>query len=102
MFLALALEQPFDRFDVAAIGEKHDQVILVFDHGVVVRHDDRLAARDSDDAGAFRQVDFLDTAPDDARALGRAVHDYLDRFGQAAAERMYAHDIAAAWPKRSR
>src|SRR4051794_19216649 len=71
--LALALEQALDGVDVTVVGQEHDQVVFAFDDGVVVRHDDLLAAHQRDDAGPFRQLDLADAPADHARAIGTAV-----------------------------
>jgi hydroxymethylbilane synthase len=64
---------------VAAIGQEQDHVIVRFDHRVVVRHDDVVAAHDRADGRAFRlrklgegvaEATFLACAG--LRRLGRA------------------------------
>src|SRR5579862_1731062 len=66
-----AAEQALERLDVAAIGEEHDQMVVEFDAGVVMRHDHVLTAHYRDDARALWQRNLLETLAEQRRALGR-------------------------------
>ena len=77
-------EQPFDLLDLPAVGHKKNQVVLSLNDRIVMCFQYIIAAHDDIDRGAFGQGDFLDPAPDDARAPSIAAGNGLDGLGPAA------------------
>jgi hypothetical protein len=57
------LEELFDGFDMAAIRQEQDQMIVGLHRGVVMRDDDILAAHHGAQGRALRQRDVLDARP---------------------------------------
>jgi hypothetical protein len=70
--------------DVTTIGDEENHVIISLNDGVVVSHDDLIAANDATDTRAFRQHDFFDLLANDARASMISVDDRLKRFSRTA------------------
>src|SRR5688572_12158682 len=62
-----AHEQTFDCFDVSAVGQEHNHVIICLHDGVVMSHDDFISAYDGADRCAIRKFDLLDPTADHAR-----------------------------------
>ena len=79
------LEQLFDLGNDALVEREQDQVILGFDQGVVVRHDDLLATDDGGDRGAFRQRHIADAPAHHLGGLEVAVDDDFQHLGGATA-----------------
>src|SRR5690606_32446357 len=74
----------------------HDDVVVGLDDGVVVRHDDLVAARQRADAGAPGQADVADRAAHHLGIAAVAVRDGLDGLGHALPQAMHGGDVAAA------
>src|SRR5688572_15564110 len=95
-------EQPLDLLDVAPVGEEHDHVVVVGDHGVVVGDVHFVAAHHGADDGAFGQRDLAHALAHHARGLVRAVHHGLERLGRTAPQRVHAHHVATAHVRQQR
>src|SRR4051812_32302042 len=78
-----AEEQFFHGFDVAAVCEEQNDVIVRLDHGVVVGHDHLVPADDGADGRPFRELDLFDALVDHAAAALAAVNDDLDGLRRA-------------------
>lgn len=80
------IEQSLDRFDVPTVGEEQDHVIVALDHGVVVRDEYLVAARNGGNGRSLGKRNILDTFTDDAAFTLHAVHDDFQRLGRALPE----------------
>ena len=90
------LEELLDLGDHALLREEDDDVVVGLDHvGVVLGHDDLVAADDPHDGGARRQVDLADAPAHHARGLAVAVRDELQRLGSPAPHAVHGADVAA-------
>src|SRR5688572_30807197 len=91
---ARAGEQAFDLFDVPPVGDEHDDVVVVRDHGVVVRDVHIVASHHGADDGTFGKRDLVHAPAHHSRCPVRAVHHGLKCLGGTAAQRMHAYHVA--------
>src|SRR5688572_29700280 len=78
------LEQALDLRQRLLVGHEHDDVVLGADYGVVVRHDDLVAAHHRANGGAGRQLDYVDTPVGQLAGFAVAVNYRFQRLGGAA------------------
>jgi len=74
------LKKFFDGFDVSAVGQEKNQMIVGLHGGVVMRDDDILAPHHCAERSALRQRNVLDASADHLGAIRVAVHDHFQRF----------------------
>src|SRR6266446_11008291 len=89
------LEEFLDLGQEFLVGDEDDQVVLRLHHGVVMRHDDLVAAHDCGYCGAFGEVNFLDPPADAAAGIPVSVHHGLERLGHTAAQAVHPGNVAA-------
>src|SRR5256885_6006155 len=87
------LEEFLDLGQELFVGDEDDQVVLGEHDGVVMGHDDLVAAHDCGYCRAPREVDFLEPPPDAAAGIPVTVHHGLERLGHTAAQAVHAGDV---------
>src|SRR6185295_16835610 len=75
-----AEEQALHGFDVSAVREEQDHVIVRRDGGVVMGHDHIVSAHDGSNGSPFGQLDLPDTLANHAGTTVTAVDDDFERL----------------------
>ena len=77
-------------------------MVIRFDKGIVVRHDDLIGACYRDNASTGRQLDLIHGASDDLRGALIPVGNRFDSLGCAATQTVHNDNITAAYMRQQR
>jgi hypothetical protein len=90
------LEKVFNFVDFSSVRYKQNDMIIGFDNGVMMRHDNVVAANKRNDVRAPRQVQFLDFSTDNSGPPGISMSDSFNSLGSTAPQGMHLDNIAAS------
>ena len=83
-----AKEKFFNLVDMSAISDEQHHMVVSLNHGVMVGHDDFVAANNTTNTRTLWKYDFFDPMTDNARTTFVTVDNSLKRFGGTASQRV--------------
>src|SRR5690554_1478268 len=88
------LKQALDFGDTPLVDQEQDDVVVVFNHQVIVCDQHLVAADDGTDGCTRWQIDLFDAAPHHLRALAVTVRDCLQRLSGTSAQGVNGGHVA--------